>query len=148
MEDNSIFKGKYFPPRWDHQGIYLAPCHRQYVKETTQLVKAPSDACTGTRHQKRFKESDDCTACELDSFLEGSVLQMAPSLVPKEAAIHIAIDDEPVDDIMEYCAECRNVDTIKGGGVVCLGSEKYRKYKGCLDIQIKWRNPDKKKTNK
>ena len=54
--------------------------------------------------------------------------------------IFIASDEEQEDDIMEYCAECRNVD-IEKNGVVCLGSEEYRRRKNCLDIKIKWRKP-------
>ena len=93
---------------------------------------------------KKFKDSDNCSECELDKFIEGCVLDKAPSLenIPIEARLYIAADDdEPVDDIMEYCAECRNVDIVKNK-VTCLGSEKYRKYKGCLDIRISWKNPD------
>jgi hypothetical protein len=45
--------------------------------------------------------------------------------------------EDESDDISEYCAECRNVEIYKSG-IVCLGSDGYRRRKGCLDIQIKW----------
>ncbi|DBA34913.1 TPA_asm: hypothetical protein vir524_00010 [Caudoviricetes sp. vir524] len=61
--------------------------------------------------------------------------------IPKEAQLYIAADeDENVDDFLEYCAECRNVE-IENQSVVCLGSEEYRRRKNCLDIKITWRKP-------
>jgi hypothetical protein len=126
--------------------IYLAPCHRQYLKFSDGVIIAPPDACIGQVQKKRFESTDNCDICTLEKFLNGCKPQTLTPQIPKEAQIYLASnDDEPIDDFMEYCAECRNVDIIKGGGVVCLGSEGYRKRKGCLDIEIKWRNPDKVK---
>ena len=67
--------------------------------------------------------------------------ELVKTNIPKAAQLYIAADeDENVDDILEYCSECRNVDIINRQ-VTCLGSEEYRRRRNCLDIEITWKKP-------